>query len=272
MKAIAERNDSTIGASWISLQMVNAIHDRQSRPDPDIIRLARTAWGWNAQPENLRRMLGLLFQENVRIGHRTREERYQQLFQQVILIRDAFRNLPQGPEIRATTWSGLLRRAREWHRNAARDLRKDAWEKTIQAQGGCYPAWNSLIPSPGELQGLKIRHLGSQKELFQEARRMEHCVHTYTRQCCSGQSRIFSLEKDGRPIATGEIARTSQDRGQGEWQTAQVQGFRNHPPPQEARDAVEELARLHSQAPREEQRTWTLRDEPDQHSQPGGTA
>ena len=64
--------------------------------------------------------------------------------------------------------------------------------------------WVSLVDTM-EGHGLQAHALTSTALLVREGERMRHAVGGWTDWCAQGASRIFTLEQDGHPIATGEI-------------------------------------------------------------------
>ena len=163
----------------------------------------------------------------------------------------------QGRTIRSTTWSGLLQQSQRWHRqtqNAFHDAR--SWQQTTEQQGQRYLAWNSLLESYS-CQKLRIMAITSQKDLLEETKTMDNCVFTYAPDCAAGTSRIFSVRRDDRPLATSEIRLE-----QGQWKEAQTQGRSNSPVENAVILAMRELAkeytRLHKANRRNPHRAWYL--------------
>ena len=87
-------------------------------------------------------------------------------------------------------------------------------------------AWNSILPSFDQ-DGLHVEPLTSSYDLAQEGGRMKNCVGTYTKECISGNYRLFSIaeKSSGRPLATASI----QKKGS-YWKIDQIKGKFNHTP------------------------------------------
>jgi hypothetical protein len=81
-----------------------------------------------------------------------------------------------------------------------------------------------------------FRALRTAAALHDEGARMEHCVANYAGDVASGAAHIFSVLRDGRPVATLELDRT--------YSISQLQGFRNRPPAPDVRDAAQAFSRL----------------------------
>ncbi len=81
-----------------------------------------------------------------------------------------------------------------------------------------------------------FRALRTDAALRGEGARMEHCVASYAGDVASGAAHIFSVLRDGRPVATLELNRT--------YKISQLQGFRNRPPALDVRDAAQAFSRL----------------------------
>jgi len=67
----------------------------------------------------------------------------------------------------------------------------------------------ALLPQRAELGGFDFVALRTGEQIFSDGNEMRHCVSTYTRQVSSGQSRLFSIRRDGRRIATLELQSNS---------------------------------------------------------------
>ncbi|WP_181703421.1 PcfJ domain-containing protein [Chthonobacter albigriseus] len=59
---------------------------------------------------------------------------------------------------------------------------------------------------PGEALGYHFVPLATVSAIDDEARRMDHCIRTYGDCVALGQSRLWSIEQDGRPVASLELA------------------------------------------------------------------
>ena len=199
----------------------------------------------DASAQNMKRAAGLLFRESERRALNNPDDwRQFELARQTPLILDYIWNMPAGEETPARTWNGLVRRSSEWHEQIVRRDQAARLDRDGNAQ------WNCIISSPRMSEDLTVRHLGSSRELLEESGRMHHCISTYAGLCRQGNHRIFTVERDGETIATGQITLI-----QGLWVTEQVQGPCNAEPHPDALQAMMETARAYTQA-------WTG---PEQH-------
>ena len=87
-------------------------------------------------------------------------------------------------------------------------------------------AWNSILPSFDQ-DGLHVQPLTSSYDLAQEGGRMKNCVGTYTKECISGNYRLFSIaeKSSGRPLATASIQKEGTY-----WKIDQIKGKFNNTP------------------------------------------
>jgi hypothetical protein len=83
----------------------------------------------------------------------------------------------------------------------------------------------------------RLIQLTSGADLAEEAQRMRHCVHTYVNMCVRGECSIWSLARHRSGTWVGEA--TIELRGN---TIAQVQGFANSAPSEEARIVLEALS------------------------------
>jgi len=106
-------------------------------------------------------------------------------------------------------WSWILRKAKEW--NAAEVL-------LAQAQ---YKHWP--IPCRTLQAGPLVLHaISNDHDLVSEGKAMSHCVGSYTAQCSSGESLVFSVFEAGKHIATAEYHSSEQG-----WRLNSARGPRN---------------------------------------------
>ncbi len=226
--------------------MMNAVREAGTHPSAELAgRVNRALY---RVPETHRAFLVLLYRESARRleldpGDRQQEDLAGQAM-------DAWDYLVamnrEGITFRCRTWRRLCRHSDEWHqRMAAQDV-EEQYRSLMEKQGGVEYAWDSLLPTVQEIQGLRVTHLGTQRELLEESALMKHCVSSYAERCQQGKSRIYGLDKEGRRCYTGEITR----RG-GVWQVNQVRGRKNGPPGNDARDVMNEIARRYTRAWRE---------------------
>ena len=101
----------------------------------------------------------------------------------------------------------------------------------------------------------------SEHGLYLESKTMHHCVVQYGPSCAKGDTRIFSLLKDGQHLATGEISKNGNS-----WHSTQTKTFRNHLASQAAQQAMQETAEAYTQAwsqsNRGQSQSWTEIFEP----------
>jgi len=113
--------------------------------------------------------------------------------------------------LKKATWRSLRRRSEHWHRTLliAVDPNKDV-------------RWPSLLPvySTGPFTAVE---LDCGYLLAEEGLEQRHCVGTYVHACSSGASRIFSLRRSGKRVATIELQRNHA----GDWVLVQIRGKAN---------------------------------------------
>jgi hypothetical protein len=115
--------------------------------------------------------------------------------------------------LKGVSWRSLRRRSEAWHRallitvDPATDVR-----------------WQALLPEHrvGELVAVELDcgHL-----LAEEGLEQRHCIGTYVNACSSGASRVFSLRRSGKRLATLELQRGHD----GHWRLVQIRGKANSP-------------------------------------------
>ena len=144
--------------------------------------------------------------------------------------------------LRATTWNGLQKASDRWHREMREARIAQDWQRIIQKQDGQIRAWNSLMGTT-ECQRHTFVPVTDQSQLMAEATAMLHCVLGYGDKCADGDSRIFSILKDGKHKGTLEIHKNSV-----RWNVAQARGLHNHPLDPETDRAAEALAQAYTLA------------------------
>lgn len=105
------------------------------------------------------------------------------------------------------TFAQAATAAARWHEALNRELverriwsrRDDDFDRPVDYA----PLWND----PFELGGYEVVPLRSGRDLSQEGVAMHRCVGSYSSDVRSGSSRIFSLRREGRRVATIEIGR-----------------------------------------------------------------
>lgn len=113
--------------------------------------------------------------------------------------------------LKGATWRSLRRRSEAWHRSLlirvdqARDVR-----------------WPALLPRLrlGEIEAIE---LDCGYLLAEEGLEQRHCIASYVNACSSGASRVFSLRRQGRRMATMELQRSHD----GAWALVQIRGKAN---------------------------------------------
>ena len=148
----------------------------------------------------------------------------------------------RGDAITATTWGGLIKASDRWHRQLRLTPKTVQWNNILRTQDSLYRVWDSAV---GEYthEAYTVTPLLSEYDLYQESTRMDHCVIGYGDDCASGNSRIFSITKEGRNLATVELAKRT-----GRWKAAQVRGQYNHPVNQETQNVAQDLAKRYQKA------------------------
>lgn len=130
--------------------------------------------------------------------------------------------------------------AEQWHRDLAM---KSEEETFLLRYGVAFDHRIDYAPLPNEwrFNDLDFVALRSGKDLFDEGRTMHHCVASYARHIVSGQSRIYSVRRNGKPLATFELGVRSASRGTGlrSWRPMQLQGQCNNPVSDDVLGAVQ---------------------------------
>ncbi len=107
---------------------------------------------------------------------------------------------------------GLVRKSIRWHREEVVNRR----EQIIGSNGEmltCLPP----IPLPDSSDKIKIKFLGSVKEIMTEGQALEHCIGTYVDNALKGESFLFHIEdlksKEVASIEVDSFGRVVQARG-----------------------------------------------------------
>ena len=183
---------------------------------------------------NLTRMTMLLCRESARLHENNGEHHQRPLVQATMEVLDYILHLSRQDEnniIRSTTWNGLLKASNRWHE----DMRRQQALNRQQPQP--YQSWHSLV---GTLTSgpYTVVPLTDNVQLQEESIMMRNCVNGYTRGCLAGPSRIFSVQKGGRRVTTGQITIVAN-----EWRETQTRGWKNTDPPDEVVEAMVHTAR-----------------------------
>ena len=156
----------------------------------------------------------------------------------------------QGRDVTSTTWGGLCKAARRWHREMTEEMLRDQWARLMIQREGRIQAWTSLLGETSAGAGnLNAVPVTSEYGLYQESIAMGHCVFSYGDRCGAGVSRIFSLRRKGERIATGEIVQMP-----GGWTVSQVRSHGNRQAAEDAHAAMREIAALYENEQRREDR------------------
>ncbi len=228
------------------IPVLEALAESGAQPAPTTLRdTAGMSQNLGLSQERRTALLKLAFQESQRRLEQNPQDQLQRELR--IEIRHAADYCVQmerdQEEMTARTWKGLMRRSERWHRERLQAQNRNARDKLLRESGGTQRAWDSCIGNEITLNGLVLHHLGSQLDLISEGSAMRHCCATYDGRCIQGTSRIFSIQEDGRRIATGEISLDGDA-----WKNRQNQGPDNSRPPEQAKNAMLSAARLYQKA------------------------
>lgn len=113
--------------------------------------------------------------------------------------------------LKGVTWRSLCRRSDAWHR--ALLVTVDP-EKDVR--------WVALLPRYVAGPFLAVE-LDTGSLLAEEGLEQRHCIGTYVNACASGATRVFSLRRNGRRMATIELQRNHD----GSWRMVQIRGKAN---------------------------------------------
>ena len=149
---------------------------------------------------------------------------------------------------RNTNYLNLLKQAREWleyrpegSNELAQIIEDIHYDDHIQYNQNL--TWHSLL-EPQTIQCLDIIPITNTKDLNTRGKEMNNCLPFLATQMLTGKVRIFILqEQDGPLVAAGEIRAIGPT-----WRLGQVRGPDNSPAPQNAREAMQEVARMYQEA------------------------
>ena len=251
MPAATAREAALSGAegAWA----VNTAARAQAVPSQEVMRRAPEALraiagskrrGTGLHADNAGRMLFLAFRESARLAlEQPGPEAQRELTHDMDGVTDYVRHLgAMGREVSSKAWRGLRQASELWHRDQGAENIHWQWRQMTARNGGAYRSWESLL---GETRtgDLTLTPITDENGLYRESLAMQHCVISYGDECARGTSRIFSVERGGRKIATGEITLQA-----GTWRERQTRGVRNHPAAPEAERAIEHAAREYTKA------------------------
>ena len=125
-------------------------------------------------------------------------------------VRNALRshiqnNEPWGPG----NWENLAERSERWHRELNLDRNQD--------RSGDRVAWETLVQETSH-RGFLVRAVTNGRALRDLGWTMGNCLRTYWNQCEQGNTRIFTLSREGRLTAAAELRRMA-----GQWSIGQVE-------------------------------------------------
>ena len=150
---------------------------------------------------------------------------------------------PNRPESR--TWAGLTRAADRWREERTREQEQEDFLRKVNQVGGC-SHWNSLVA--GAIIGPYIfQALTSEYDLLLEGQRQRHCVFQYAGYCAEHTTRIFTVFKEGRRVATTAVNYVHR-RG---WVDSETHGRRNSRVEPGMLEAVGTLCKIYQGAWRE---------------------
>ena len=244
--------------------LLNQMAKTASDPDPLVIEVLlrtidlstdRQEWKAETARNNRNRAIELVCQESSK--HPGDLDAQQQIIRKLQHILDYVRSMStEDIPVLSKSYGGLLKKSDLWHRQITNERTHRKWAHLMDQQNNQYRSWSSTISEPTEDQGYTIVPLTSEKALYQESLDMEHCVIDYGSQCARNQSRIFSIHKDGKKLATSEICLTM-DQG---WKENQTRGPHNHPVDDQVVDVMKRTARRYaleySKSPDRHQETW----------------
>ena len=214
-----------------STEILNNLAQAGAKPAPSIMSLMTAFWiprDKHDSPNHglVRRNQGLVIRLLARESATLLE--HDPTMANQIDLRNQFRDVTdfvslsnkQHTPLESTTWRGLARKSHEWHKQSARESANQRWQQILEQREGAYLAWESALDAM-EIEDHTVIPLDNEKLLHEESARMGHCVYSYADRCAQGTSRIFSVSKDGRRLATAEIIwngtswRPTQTRAQG---------------------------------------------------------
>lgn len=124
-------------------------------------------------------------------------------------------------------WQWIMRQSDAWHEA---QLEEQARRKVITNH-----QWHSLLKAYQD-DGYEVVPLTCSTDLAIEGARMHHCVGSYDHYCRDGRSRIFSIRKDGKRLATAELVKND-----GAWLLNQNRGPCNRQPSQQIMEVAHRL-------------------------------
>ena len=258
MPAVLMRNIvRTGGTAEETAAAVELIVQAQAVPAPAVIRTLGRKKNFTATRKNpnCQQAAVLIIRESAkRLAENPKAREQRDLQGNISDLIDYANSLGEDPALRARTFQGLSERSRQWHRDLTEHLNRAEWKSILKQQDYSWPAWNSLT-GPIQEGDLTVTPLCDQKQLFDESKDMRHCVAVYYHYCKEGKSRIFSVNREGVRIATGEISLAEE-----EWVITQIKSRRNQPAPLAAQQALKKMCDRYNQAWKRnpQHRSWTI--------------
>ena len=109
---------------------------------------------------------------------------------------------------RKSPWSWYMRKQKEWHDEATEfHARRAAQANAEYLEKRKNMKWESIVAAyeDEKFAEYSVIPLLTADELGEEGKVMHHCVGSYADACMNGQSRIFSIRKENKSVATVEI-------------------------------------------------------------------
>ena len=146
-------------------------------------------------------------------------------------------------------WEALGELPRTWgrlYRNLSRRARDEQDRIEAEAQAAEALArerrWLERV-EPYHDGAYEVVELTDAVELADEGAAMRHCVGTYASRCLSGNTRIFSIRKDEKRIATARVEKQNEA-----WKLQELRCYKNGPTTRELEDVGKRLAKRYSTA------------------------
>ena len=246
MRQLCLNTDASDEAALI----LNAMASTKAAPSPNILSRALQGASQllpNNTPslhrDNALTLMTLMFKET---AHHTSDTPSRTFLLQTSDAVDYVRNMnTEQQRVRSTTWKGLIRASDRWHKTLKDRRITIQWLELLEQQQNHYRAWDSAlgIITAGSAGEYTARALNDEYSLYQESLALHHCVVDYGEKCAQGSTRIFSIHKDGEPLATTEISFI-----QGEWQEVQTRGAHNGQVDTSVFAAAHEIAAAYNKA------------------------
>ncbi len=126
----------------------------------------------------------------------------------------------------------------DWH-HELQSLNAEKREAKRQGRNWEEPCDYGSLPISVDIDGLSFVALRSGKELFEEGRKMRHCVSSYTRDVMKGDCRIYGVRSGMARLATLEIRQI-----EGAWSNVQFKGKCNARPEEPGWQAAEKFLHI----------------------------